>query len=87
MLLSRSLHRTGGEIVIQKERAEKSRRKEYHQGEWHMNPKRRIAIVTAALLLGLGVVATFLSSQTPVAEAGQWCGQSCSRPLPPTPKP
>ncbi len=43
-----------------------------------MNLRRKAAIVMAALVLGFGLLATFLAPQTPVAQAGQWCGQSCS---------
>ncbi|MBI5566858.1 MAG: hypothetical protein HY870_18315 [Chloroflexi bacterium] len=52
-----------------------------------MNLRRKAAIVMVALLMGSGLLATFLSPLTPVAEAGQWCGQSCTNFIAPTPPP
>jgi hypothetical protein len=52
-----------------------------------MKLRRKIAVVMAALALCFGLLATFLSPQTPVAEAGLWCGQSCSNFIVPTPLP
>lgn len=52
-----------------------------------MNLRQRISILVAVLVLAVGLLATFLSPQAPVAEAGQWCGNSCAKVLPtPTPK-
>jgi hypothetical protein len=50
-----------------------------------MNPRRKIVILATAFLLGLGLLASFLAPQTPVAEAGQWCGQSCGNSVFPPP--
>jgi hypothetical protein len=52
-----------------------------------MNLRQKITILATALLLGLGLLTTLLGPETPVVEAGQWCGRSCSKPLPPTPTP
>jgi len=52
-----------------------------------MNLRKKIAVLAAAVLISGGLLATFLSPQTPVANAGQWCGQSCSNFVIPTPLP
>lgn len=52
-----------------------------------MNLRRRVSIFAAVLVLALGLLATFLSPQVPVAEAGQWCGHSCSDGIIVTPPP
>ncbi|MFN8597452.1 MAG: hypothetical protein U0559_14870 [Anaerolineae bacterium] len=53
-----------------------------------MELRRKLKIMTVLLLLSIALVSTFLSPQAPVAQGGQWCGQSCSQaivtPPPPT---
>jgi hypothetical protein len=53
-----------------------------------MNLRRKITILIAALVMGIGLLAPFLAPQPPVAEAGLWCGQSCGgSSVAPTPPP
>jgi hypothetical protein len=52
-----------------------------------VNLRRKISMLMAALLLGIGLLAAFPAPQTPVVEAGLWCGQSCSQFIAPTPLP
>jgi hypothetical protein len=52
-----------------------------------MNLRKKIAVLVAAVAISGGLLATFLSPQTPVAKAGLWCGQSCTNFVVPTPLP